>query len=160
MKANEYKMNRTSVQTCSSTDWLTDCTTNRLIEKNWCIYETLFWQKFLLFFFSWSRQSSESNSPSKSFRSKLGRSVLPRAPAKSNSPLKTTDCVLDEMTSQVQRLGSSKLFNQRRRSSVTETFRRSTASIKRKIFNSNGSVINKPLDHQEQDQLAKRISNY
>ena len=33
------------------------------------------------------------------------RSALNRPPAKSNSPLRTTDCVLDEVTSKVQRQG-------------------------------------------------------
>ena len=153
-------------------------------------------------FNNFCRQSSE-NSPSRtapaSFRTKLGnRSLLPRPPAKSNSPLNTTDSVLDEPSSQVQRLpGSANFFNDncghhrrrfsqlesaessnlahsaffsnngRRSSTLTQSrdsFRKSTASIKRKLFcrseTSNGSAtfVNKPLECNP--ELSKRLSEY
>ena len=121
------------------------------------------------------RQSSES-SPTRtapaSFRSKLSnRSLLPRPPAKSNSPLNTTDSVLDEPSSQLRLSGSSAFFGgasggSRRSSTLStsrESFRKSTASIKRKLFcssNTNGSatIVNKPLECNP--ELSKRLSKF
>ena len=114
----------------------------------------------------YSRHSSETRTPSPtaptasnttsgakglSFR----RSVLHRPPAKSNSPLKTTDCVLDEVTSQVQRLGS---FNCNNRLIHRQML---TASIKRKRFlQTNGSIVQHSCQPNEDDPAKQTASKY